>query len=62
MISRNGKGNRWFMKQHMQQIPKLVDSTLSRAGKNQFFSEERVMKSQIEKIRWDRTRLEFRFF
>jgi molybdate-binding protein len=33
MISRNGKGNRWFMKQHMQKIPKLVDSTLSKAGR-----------------------------
>ena len=33
MISRNGKGNRWFMKQHMNKIPKLVDSTLSKTGK-----------------------------
>ena len=32
MISKNGKGNRWFMKQHMLKIPKLVDSTLSRTG------------------------------
>jgi hypothetical protein len=32
MISRNGKGNRWFLRQHMSKIPKLVDSTLSRTG------------------------------
>lgn len=36
MISKNGKGNKWFIRQHMLNIPKTMDSTLSQLG-NLFF-------------------------
>jgi hypothetical protein len=32
MISKNGKGDNWFLKKHMNKIPKTTDSTLSRTG------------------------------
>lgn len=34
MISKNGKGDKWFLKRHMNKIPKTVDSTLSKTGMN----------------------------
>ena len=32
MISKNGKGDNWFLRKHMKKIPHLTDSSLSKTG------------------------------